>query len=103
MNRREKLEALLADSPDDTFLQYALAMELASGGDEPAAIRRLQALLDADAHYVPAWFQLGQLFARTGAIDESRRTLVRGIEIARRAGDAHAEGEMRGFLEGLPG
>ena len=26
--RRQQIEAMLAEEPDDTFLQYALAMEL---------------------------------------------------------------------------
>ncbi len=33
MTRREKLEALLVESPDDTFLRYALALTYASEGN----------------------------------------------------------------------
>lgn len=101
MNRREKLEKMLADSPDDVFLHYALAMEFASAGDDRGAAERLEKLLDAYAHYVPAYFQLAQVQARLGEIDAARRTLTRGIEAARRAGDQHAEEEMRGFLGSL--
>lgn len=101
MNRREKLEKMLADSPEDTFLQYALAMEFISAGDDPAAAGRLECLLESDAHYVPAYFQLAQVQARQSAADAARRTLTRGIEAARRAGDQHAEEEMRGFLASL--
>jgi len=32
VSRREQIEQMLADSPEDTFLRYALAMEL--GNDE---------------------------------------------------------------------
>jgi predicted Zn-dependent protease len=103
MSRRQKLEALLADNPDDVFLQYALAMEFASEGDPGAACDRLQRLLAQDAHYVPAYFQLGQLLAQRGAADQARQVLARGIEQARRAGDDHAEGEMREFLDDLAG
>jgi hypothetical protein len=28
--------------------------------------------------------------------------LAKGIEVARRSGDQHAEGEMRGLLDSLP-
>lgn len=103
MSRREKLAALLAESPDDVFLQYALAMQFASDGDEPAAIERLNNLLEGDPHYVPAYFQLAQLLAKRSETEPARQTLVRGIEQARRAGDDHAEGEMRGFLDSLGG
>lgn len=102
MSRREKLEVLLRDSPDDSFLRYALAMECSSGGDDAAAVTALDRLLADDPHYVAAYFQLGQILVRTGETLRARQTLARGIEAARRAGDTHAEGEMRGFLEQIP-
>lgn len=103
VSRREKLAALLAETPDDPFLQYALAMQFASDGDDGEAIRRLDTLLEQQDDYVPAYFQLGQLLARLSQDDRARHVLVRGIAQARRAGDDHAEEEMRGFLESLPG
>jgi predicted Zn-dependent protease len=102
MPRREKLEALLKESPDDSFLRYALALQCVSEGDEPAAVTGLDKLLADDPHYVAAYFQLGQLLTKQGETLRARQTLTRGIEAARRAGDNHAEGEMRGFLEQIP-
>jgi hypothetical protein len=101
MSRRAKIEAQLEAAPRDSFLNYAWAMVVAGQGEPSLAIDRLQQLLGWDPHYVPAWFQLGQLQAQVGEMDHARQTLVRGIEVARRAGDSHAEGEMRGFLESL--
>lgn len=99
MNRRQKLESLLAESPDDSFLHYALAMQCAADGDDPGADQRMTTLLEIDPHYVPAYFQLAQIVVRLGDSNRARQLLARGIETARRAGDDHAEGEMRGFLE----
>ncbi len=101
MSRREKLEALLQAEPDDTFLQYALAMQFVSDGDDPGAALRLDRLLDQDPHYIPAYFQLGQLLARGGDAERSRQILARGIELAQIAGDDHAAGEMQGLLAQL--
>ena len=101
MTRREKLEAMLADAPEDVFLQYALAMEFASANEPVQATARLEGLLAADPHYVPAWYQLGRLLEQTGQRDRGRQALVRGIEVARRAGDDHAEAEMRALLDEL--
>jgi thioredoxin-like negative regulator of GroEL len=98
MNRRQKLETLLAENPDDSFLHYALAMQCASDGDDPAAIERMTALLEIDPHYVPAYFQLAQIVVRAGEPDRARQLLTQGIEQARRSGDDHAEAEMREFL-----
>jgi Tfp pilus assembly protein PilF len=102
MSRREKLESMLAQSPDDTFLRYALALAEASAGDVPRARDRLEALVQADPNYVAAYFQLAQLQVQLGQPDLAKPVLARGIEVARRAGDAHAEEEMRGFLQQLP-
>jgi Tfp pilus assembly protein PilF len=102
MNRREKLEAMLVQSPDDTFLRYALALAFAAEGDSSAARERLASLLESDPHYVPAYFQLAQMQVAQGEADRAKPVLARGIEMARRAGDSHAEGEMRGLLDQLP-
>jgi Tfp pilus assembly protein PilF len=102
MTRREKLEAMLIQSPNDTFLRYALALAYVSEGNPSAAQERLEALVESDPHYVPTYFQLAQLQASQGQADRAKPTLTRGIEMARRAGDTHAEGEMRGLLEQLP-
>ncbi|MGE5193319.1 MAG: tetratricopeptide repeat protein [Deltaproteobacteria bacterium] len=101
MNRREKLEAMLAGSRDDPFLRYALALAWLSEGNPSAARKGLEALLESDPHYVPAYFQLAQLQVGQGEPDLAMPVLARGIEMARRAGDTHAEGEMRELLEQL--
>jgi len=102
MNRREKLEALLVESPDDPFLRYALALAFASEGDAARAREGLGDLLQSAPEYVPAYLQLAQLQVDEGRADLAKPVLARGIEMARRAGESHAEEEMRGFLEQLP-
>jgi len=102
MPKREKLEALLRESPDDTFLNYALALQLANEGDHRGAIERLTHLSERTPEYVPTWFQLGQLLSQEQEVERAKHVLTRGIEIARRAGDQHAESELRGLLESLP-
>lgn len=102
MNRREKLEALLAESPDDPFLRYALALALVSEGNAAGAREGLDNLLQSFPDYVPAYLQLAQLQVDAGQSDLAKPVLMRGIEMARRAGESHAESEMRGFLEQLP-
>ena len=101
MSRREKLEKLLAQSPQDSFLQYALALERSKEGDPSGAIASLKELLETAPDYVPTYFQLAQMQVDQGQTEEAKPVLTRGIEMARRAGDSHAEGEMRGFLEQL--
>lgn len=103
MPRREQLEALLADDPDDVFLNYALAMQLIAEGDSKAGLDRLDRVMQLDANYVPAYFQSAQALAKRGDTERSREYLRQGIDRARAAGDQHAVEEMSGLLSQLSG
>ncbi|MFI4876834.1 MAG: tetratricopeptide repeat protein [Blastopirellula sp. JB062] len=98
MSRREQIEALLADDPDDSFLLYGLAMEYRKEGAHHEAIARFDQLVQQAPPYVPAFFMAGQMLAEAGRIDEARAWLRRGIEEANRQGNAHAAGEMAELL-----
>src|SRR4051794_19599372 len=99
MTRREQIEAMLKDDPDeDGLLRYGLAMEHLSEGNEAQALECFRALLAAKPDYVPGYMQLGQLLNRMGEEDEARAVYRQGIAVARQKGDAHAASEMAGFL-----
>jgi tetratricopeptide (TPR) repeat protein len=99
MGRREKLEALLADEPDDVFLLYGLACELVKEGDHTAGLSRFEEIHRRFPDYVPAWFKHAQIVAEHGESDAARQIGQTGLETARRVGDLHAAGELAGFLE----
>jgi tetratricopeptide (TPR) repeat protein len=99
--RREKIEAMLADDPGDTFLRYSLAMELDKEGDNAASLAKFAELTRDSPPYVPAFFMAGQELARLNRIEEARSILRDGIEAARAQGNAHAAGEMSEFLASL--
>lgn len=101
MSRREQLEAMLADSPEDTFLQYALAMEWENESQHEKSLEIHQRLMQSDPPYVPSFFMAGQQLANLDRTDEARTILMAGIEQADLQGNAHAAGEMRGFVATL--
>jgi hypothetical protein len=101
MSRREKIEAMLADDPADTFLRYSLAMELDKEGAHDASLARFAELANNDPPYVPAFFMAGQQLVRLGRLDEARAILQNGITAAQSQGDQHAAGEMSEFLASL--
>ncbi|MBM83326.1 MAG: hypothetical protein CMJ78_22420 [Planctomycetaceae bacterium] len=101
MPKREQLEELLKSDPDDIFLQYGLAMAYVSEGNTAKGLEQLVNVIENNPDYVAAYFQRGQLLADQGETDAARDIVARGIEVARRVGDAHAESEMTGFLEML--
>ncbi len=101
MTRREKIEAMLADDPADTFLRYSLAMELDKEGEHDASLAKFAELSGDNPPYVPAFFMAGQQLTRLGRIAEARAVLRDGIETARVQKDSHAAGEMSEFLASL--
>jgi thioredoxin-like negative regulator of GroEL len=103
MTRREKIEAMLADDPGDTFLRYSLAMELDKEGRHDESLAGLSELTRDDPPYVAAFFMAGQQLTRLGRIEDARGVLRAGIEAARMQNDAHAAGEMSEFLASLGG
>lgn len=100
-SRRQRIEAMLADDPQDAFLRYSLALELSKTGEHDRSLELLRGLTADDPPYVPAFFMGGQQLAQLGRVDEARAMLREGIEQARRSGDSHAAGEMSEFLTGL--
>ena len=102
MTRLEKLQGMLQDSPEDVFLNYALAMEHVSGGRKDDALTAFRRVLTLDANHSAAWFQQAQLLASASQFAEARESAARGVEAAKVQGDQHAVEEIGGFLESLP-
>ena len=97
-DRLQRIEAMLADEPNDTFLRYSLAMELSKAGRNDESLERLDGLTKDDPPYVPAFFMAAQQLADLDRVGEARGFLRDGIEEARRQGDAHAAAEMSDYL-----
>ena len=101
MSRRKQLEAMLADSPHDTFLRYALAMELENEDEFERSLELHRGLMNEPTPYVPSFFMSGQQLADLGRVEEAVEILNQGILQAETQNDLHAAGEMRGFLDSL--
>ncbi|HEY7157881.1 MAG TPA: hypothetical protein VH575_28240 [Gemmataceae bacterium] len=100
-SRKQQIEEMLAEDPNDPFLRYGLAMEHVSAGQDEEAVRCFQELLRVAPEYVPAYMQAGRTLARLQRDEEARELFRTGIAMARQKGDLHAAEEMQGFLEGL--
>ncbi len=99
--RRERIEAMLVESPDDQFLRYSLALELEKESAHEPSLELLAGLGRDVPPYVPAFFMAGQQLARLGRVARARAVLRQGIEEARTQQNAHAAGEMSEFLASL--
>ncbi len=100
-SRKEQLEAMLADDPDDAVARYMLAMEYVSAGEQARAVEVFRETIARTADYVPAYQQLGQALVRLGQTAEARSVWQRGVAEAQKQRNDHAAGEMQGMIDTL--
>jgi len=101
MERIEKLKQFLQASPGDSFIQHALALEYIKLGDDERARQLFEELLDRDSSYVGSYYHLGKLLERSNDNDAAIKWYEKGMEEAKKAGENHAYGELRGAWEEL--
>lgn len=99
-DRVATLEKLLKMDPSDVFSTYALGLEFLEAEPQRAE-QQFRRVLELDAKYVAAYFQLGKLAADQDNQPVARKWLEQGIEVAEEVGDQHALGEMEDFLDSL--
>lgn len=101
MSRLEKLQALLNTEPNDAFLNFGLAMELAKNGRFDESLAQFDRVQQLDPHYIAAYFQKGRTLLSMGELERAKSELKRGMAAATESGDLHARGEMEELLASL--
>lgn len=96
MDRLTYLRQLLGESPQDTFIIYALAKEYEGRGDDDQALTYYQQLLTLDPDYVGAYYHLGKLQEKLDQAVTAFATYSKGMETAHKLGDQHAYSELAG-------
>ena len=98
MSRIEKIQQMLTNEPNDVFLNFSLAMELAKLERTEESLTQFDRVLEIDANYIAAYFHKGKTLAAQGDDDRAREVLTAGIAKAAEVGDSHAKGEMEEFM-----
>jgi len=101
MDRIEKLNEFLQSNPADSFVRHALALEYVKLGDDLAARKLFEELLEQDPAYVGSYYHLAKLLERNNATEEAIRWYEKGMEQAKKMRDEHAWQELRGAYEEL--
>jgi len=101
MDRAEKLIQFLKDSPNDSFLKHALALEYVKAGDDMKAEIIFSEILKEHEDYVGSYYHLGKLHERKGELQPALNVYAKGMEIAKKVGDNHAFNELRSAWEEL--
>ena len=102
MNQRiEKILAFLKETPDDNFLNHALALEYVKEGNEAEAQKYFQKNLEYNEGYVATYYHLGKLLERIGQRDEAVSIYEKGMTQAKAAKDMHSYSELQNAHEDL--
>lgn len=101
MDRIERLKEFLKTNPNDGFVQHALALEYIKAGDDEAARRLFESVLQRDENYIGSYYHLGKLLERNGNIKGAIAVYEKGLAKAKEAGDQHAYNELLSAYEDL--
>lgn len=101
MNRAERIQEMLQQSPEDNFLRHALALEHIKTGDDTAAEQLFKAILTTSPDYVGSYYHLAKLLERSGNTQEAIAWYEQGMQAARKGNDTHAYNELQSAYEDL--
>ena len=101
MDRLELLKSYLAKTPQDSFLNHALALEYIKLGRDTEAITLFEELLRRDPDYVGSYYHLGAALERTGDPSGALAAYQRGMAVARQQRHNHALSELQQAADAL--
>jgi Tfp pilus assembly protein PilF len=89
---------MLKSEPQDSFLNYALALEYAKINDIKKAIELLEKLLENDENYLGAYYQLGKYYEQIEQLQNAVITYEKGVIIAQKCNNRKTLGELNEAL-----
>ncbi|MBX7205833.1 MAG: tetratricopeptide repeat protein [Bacteroidia bacterium] len=78
----KQLLKFLEETPDDDFLNYAIAMEYMGAGDLDKALELLMNLKERNPEYLATYYQLGKILETKSETEKARSIFKRGHELA---------------------
>jgi Tfp pilus assembly protein PilF len=103
MSRIEKLISFIETTPNDSFLQHALALEYVKVGEDATAEKLFTEILAREPGYVGSYYHLGKLLERIGQNEKAIEIYKQGMGEAKKAGDNHSYNELQGAVEDMEG
>ncbi len=100
-DRINKLKSLLQRSPNDCFLNHALALEYIKLGDDEQARGLFEHNLAIDKGYIATYYHYGKLLERSGEEQKAINMYEAGMGKSKEEGDMHTFNELRSALEEL--
>ena len=101
MDKIKQLKEFLEASPEDNFLQHALALEYIKMGDDGAARQLFETILQRDPGYTGSYYHLAKLLERTGETALAVQWYEAGMKACKEVSDQHAYNELQAAYEDL--
>jgi Tfp pilus assembly protein PilF len=101
MERINKIKEFLVQSPTDSFLQHALALEYIKMENDAEARKLFEEILERDPTYTGSYYHLGKLLERVGETEKALLCYERGMEECKKLGDQHSYNELQAAYEDL--
>ncbi|MFN2438180.1 MAG: tetratricopeptide repeat protein [Chitinophagaceae bacterium] len=101
MDKIDQLKEFLRVTPNDSFVQHAMALEYIKRGEELKAKGLFENILSADENYIGSYYHLAKLLERTGENEAAILIYEKGMKKAKEAGDQHAYIELQSAYEDL--
>lgn len=95
-NRLNRLLSFLKESPDDSFILFAIAKEHEKLEDVASALEYYEKLVAIDPDYVGTYYHLGKLHEAEEETEKALDVYQKGIDIAKKIKDQHALSELMG-------
>lgn len=91
----EKITEMLKDSPQDSFLRHALALEYLKIDKMQEAHDAFVSLLADNPAYLGSYYHLGKLYEKMNEMEKANDTYQKGMEVAKQQADQHSLNELR--------
>ena len=100
-SRIEQIKTFLRDSPDDAFLNYALAIEYLGGNKPEKAKLIFEFLLERHPTYSATYYHYGKMLLKDNERTRAQEIFEFGVSIAVYNKELHAAAELRSALNEL--
>jgi len=91
----------LKDTPNDAFLNYALAIEYVGMEKDAIAQPIFEKLMDTQPEYTATYYHLGKLYERANRKNDAETIYKKGIAITMKNKEQHALAELQNVLTNL--
>ncbi len=101
INRVEKLQQMLLETPTDTFLLFAMGLEMVKDGNDEKALDFFKKILAVDENYCALYYHLGKLYERQNHEQIAMSVYEKGLVICKKLNEQHNFNELRSALDML--